>query len=325
MLKTVSSVANALGALNYKGTWDAAANTPTLASGVGTQGDYYVVSVAGTTDLDGITNWGVGDWAAFNGSVWQRVEGGADGNFVNLTVTGTSELDGNVAIGAGVTPTYPLTIEKDSDSWIAKIENTGSDADAQALLVRSGATAAHNAVIIGGYADGAYKMLLRSSGNLELLAGNLVIGTSGKGIDFSATAHLPGMTSELLDDYEEGTWTANLTMSSGSVGYGSQLGKYVKVGNQVTANAWIAINSVSSPAGALSVALPFAIPSTATRPASYVMNFNLTGVTGQTQGWVNPSTANLLLTQNDNGAGSSLDGANLQVGSELYISITYIV
>jgi hypothetical protein len=99
MLKTVSSVANALGALNYKGTWNATTNTPTLASGVGTQGDYYVVSVAGATDLDGITNWGVGDWAAFNGSVWQRVEGGADGNFVNLEVTGTSKLTGNVGIG----------------------------------------------------------------------------------------------------------------------------------------------------------------------------------------------------------------------------------
>jgi hypothetical protein len=165
---------------------------------------------------------------------------------------------------------------------------------------------------------------LKVSGDIET-TGNVIIGTSGKGIDFSATGQLPGMTSELLDDYEEGTWTANLAMSSGSVGYGSQLGKYVKVGNQVTANAWIAINSVSSPAGALSVALPFAIPSTVTRPASYVMNFNLTGVTGQTQAWVNPNTANLLLTQNDNGAGSSLDGANLQVGSELYISITYIV
>ena len=69
MLKTVSSVANALGALNYQGTWNASTNTPTLASGVGTQGDYYVVSVAGSTNLDGITNWGVGDWAAFNGSV----------------------------------------------------------------------------------------------------------------------------------------------------------------------------------------------------------------------------------------------------------------
>ena len=93
MLKTVSSVANALGALNYKGTWNANTNTPALASGVGTKGDYYVVSVAGATDLDGITNWGVGDWATFNGSVWQRVEGGADGNFVNLDVTGTANLD----------------------------------------------------------------------------------------------------------------------------------------------------------------------------------------------------------------------------------------
>jgi hypothetical protein len=92
MLKTVSSITNAIGALNYKGTWDASTNTPTLASGVGTKGDYYVVSVAGSTALDGISNWGVGDWAAYNGSVWQRVEGGVDGNFVNLSVTGTSTL-----------------------------------------------------------------------------------------------------------------------------------------------------------------------------------------------------------------------------------------
>lgn len=78
MLKTVSSLANAIGALNYKGTWNASTNTPTLASGVGTKGDYYVVSVAGTTDLDGIDFWGVGDWAVFNGAVWQRVEGGSE-------------------------------------------------------------------------------------------------------------------------------------------------------------------------------------------------------------------------------------------------------
>jgi hypothetical protein len=47
MLKTVSSIVNAIGALNYQGTWNAATNTPTLASGVGTKGDYYYVSVAG--------------------------------------------------------------------------------------------------------------------------------------------------------------------------------------------------------------------------------------------------------------------------------------
>lgn len=100
MLKSVSSITNAIGALNYKGTWDALINDPTLASGVGVKGDYYVVSVAGFTNLDGITNWGIGDWAVFNGSVWQRVEGGADLNGVNLTVTNDALIN-LVYIGRG--------------------------------------------------------------------------------------------------------------------------------------------------------------------------------------------------------------------------------
>lgn len=97
MLKTVSSITNAIGALNYKGTWNANTNTPTLASGVGTKGDYYQVSVAGATALDGISNWGVGDVVAFNGVTWQRIEGGADLNGVNLSVSGTSTLSGLTA------------------------------------------------------------------------------------------------------------------------------------------------------------------------------------------------------------------------------------
>lgn len=62
------------GDLNYQGTWNASTNTPTLVSSTGTQGYYYVVSVAGTTNLNGITDWQVGDWAIFNGSVWQKVD-----------------------------------------------------------------------------------------------------------------------------------------------------------------------------------------------------------------------------------------------------------
>ena len=87
MLKTASSITNAIGALNYKGTWDAATNTPTLTSGVGTKGDYYVVSVAGNTNLDGVTLWGVGDWAVFNGTTWQKVDGGNTSTITELTVT----------------------------------------------------------------------------------------------------------------------------------------------------------------------------------------------------------------------------------------------
>jgi hypothetical protein len=102
MLKSVSSVANALGSLNYKGTWNAATNTPTIVSSVGTKGDYYVVSVDGNTNINGISNWGVGDWIVFNGAVWQRVEGGADVNAVNLTVTGTTDLNGFTSSADGV-------------------------------------------------------------------------------------------------------------------------------------------------------------------------------------------------------------------------------
>ena len=62
------------GDLNYQGTWNASTNTPTLTSSVGTQGYYYVVDVAGSTNLNGITDWQIGDWAIFNGSVWQKVD-----------------------------------------------------------------------------------------------------------------------------------------------------------------------------------------------------------------------------------------------------------
>ena len=63
-----------LGALSYQGTWDASTNNPTLTSSVGTKGYYYVVSVAGSTNLNGITDWLVGDWAVYNGSIWQKVD-----------------------------------------------------------------------------------------------------------------------------------------------------------------------------------------------------------------------------------------------------------
>jgi hypothetical protein len=63
-----------IGALNYQGTWDANTNTPTLTSSVGTKGYYYVVSVAGNTNLNGTTDWLVGDWAVYNGTIWQKID-----------------------------------------------------------------------------------------------------------------------------------------------------------------------------------------------------------------------------------------------------------
>jgi hypothetical protein len=62
------------GTLVYQGSWNAATNTPTLTSSVGTNGYYYVVGTSGSTNLNGITDWVVGDWAIFNGTIWQKID-----------------------------------------------------------------------------------------------------------------------------------------------------------------------------------------------------------------------------------------------------------
>ena len=62
------------GAVVYQGVWNASTNVPTLTSSVGTNGYYYVVSVAGSTNLNGITDWQVSDWAVFNGTAWQKID-----------------------------------------------------------------------------------------------------------------------------------------------------------------------------------------------------------------------------------------------------------
>ena len=107
MLKTVSAFSNIIGALVYKGTWDASTNTPTLTSGVGNKGDYYYVSVAGSTNLDGITDWKVGDYAVFNGTVWQKI----DNTDAVQSVNGQTGVVVLTATDVGATPntTYVLT------------------------------------------------------------------------------------------------------------------------------------------------------------------------------------------------------------------------
>ena len=71
------------GVLKYDGTWNASTNSPTLSSGSGTVGEYYIVSVAGSTNLDGITDWAVGDWAVFSDQAtdaWQKIDNTQVGN-----------------------------------------------------------------------------------------------------------------------------------------------------------------------------------------------------------------------------------------------------
>jgi hypothetical protein len=72
--KLQGQVNDLVGGLKYDGTWDASTNTPTITSGVGVGGEFYIVSVAGNTIIDGVGGWDIGDWIVFDGTAWQKVD-----------------------------------------------------------------------------------------------------------------------------------------------------------------------------------------------------------------------------------------------------------
>ena len=59
---------------SFLGLWNATTNTPTIVSGTGNLGDYYVVNVAGTTNIDGVSTWQIDDKIIYTGSKWERID-----------------------------------------------------------------------------------------------------------------------------------------------------------------------------------------------------------------------------------------------------------
>jgi len=110
------------------------------------------------------------------------------------------------------------------------------------------------------------RMRISSAGNVSIANGNLVIGTAGKGIDFSADGQAAGMTSELLDDYEEGTWTPVLTTNATdftSVTYDAAVyGLYTKIGNVIHIQGMMRTDAVDA-TGATGLPIISGLPFTA--------------------------------------------------------------
>ena len=151
------------GVLKYKGTWDAAANSPALVSAKGTVGEYYIVSKAGSTNLDGITDWAVGDWAVFSDQAtdaWQKIDNTQVGNVTGSGSSGrVAYWNGstNVTSDAGLTfngSTNALTVsgavtwsggssaESNSayDNTITGFSDSGSSTKTLTLTQRDGGT-----------------------------------------------------------------------------------------------------------------------------------------------------------------------------------------
>ena len=166
------------------------------------------LAVTGTLSATGTLSGGTsGTGYSFSGS--------APATSLELTSGGNLNIKGTTSVLAG----NKLALIRASDAYGWTVFSNASNV----LTFDSGT-----------YGVGTTYMSLTDSGNLTVSTGNLIVGTAGKGIDFSATSQAAGMTSELLADYEEGTWTPTQGTGLTVVGTFSSSGSYTKVGRMVT-------------------------------------------------------------------------------------------
>lgn len=282
MLKTVSSLSNAIGALNYKGTWDASTNTPTLVSSVGTKGDYYVVSVAGNTDLNGTTLWGVGDMAVFNGSIWQKTDGGDTSIVTSLTVTGlTGYMYANNASPVTASTSIPVA------NVTGAVANT-VNVLAGGLLSGGGALTSNVTISLtsvpSGNVTGLGTMATQNANAVAITGGDVTANlTSGNVTITGGTINSVSFASANITSVAATFPNSYLTNSSATLGNTT-----ITLGSTTTAVGNLTLNNVTIPSGSVNVqvtnltsttsaAATFATSSLPLVPAGYIQ-VNLNGV-----------------------------------------------
>ena len=163
----------------------------------------------------------------------------ADGT---LVVSGTGA--NNFGIGTS-NPTHDIEIKKTAPEIMLEETSTGGS-----KRLSIGVTSAGLPFINAEQSGGVIAMNMTGSEVARFNTNGLSF-PSGYGIDFSATGDSSGMSSELLDDYEEGTWTPTITGYNGgsTQTYSTQNGNYIKVGRLVVANFYVALSNKGNIAG----------------------------------------------------------------------------
>jgi hypothetical protein len=182
----------------------------------------------------------------------------------------------------------------------------------------------------------ARRLKLSYDGDVTALTGNFVIGTAGKGIDFSATTEGSGtMTSELLNDYEEGTWTPVLSDAStgGNVAAVTAAGTYTKIGRQVTVRLSLDNINTSGMTSANQLfvqGLPFAAASDVSQGAG-AMFVQRISFTGGAYSWTASVAASATVIAFFSPTGSDTNAATMKVSNilstaaDMYVTLTYFV
>lgn len=146
------------------------------------------------------------------------------------------------------------------------------------------------------------------TGDQTIVDGNLVIGTAGKGVDFSANG------GDVLSQYDEGTWNPVVTSGGGSITAYTASGTYTRIGRQVTATLSVNITNVGTATGKAIVTLPFT--ASAVQCIGSGRESNNTG--NMLQIYTNASTATADVFTYAN-------GTPLATGNILLLTVTYFV
>ena len=261
-----------MGDLNYQGTWNATTNTPTLTSSAGTKGFYYVVSIAGSTNLNGITDWKVGDWAVFNGSVWEKIDN-------TDAVTSVNGYTGTVVLTATDVGATPAT----SGTSILYGNGTGGTSN---VTVGSGLTFAGGTLSATGGATGDVVGPSSATDNaiarFDTTTGKLIQNSVVTVSDTGVIAGAPSITNINFVDFDttyataltEGQlgWDGNNTLALGMAGgnvvqhIGEDSFFYIKASSTITKGQVIMFTGAVGASGVLTGA-----PSTGVTSPQYIM------------------------------------------------------
>ena len=168
---------------------------------------------------------------------------------------------------------------------------------------------------------------IASTGNVSIANGNVVMTTSGKGIDFSATANSSGtMTSELLNDYEEGTWTATLT---GTVANPTipvtTTGRYTKIGRVVSISAFFSSVITTGASGRIQITgLPFTNNSSIASVGTAAFN-SMATFTGSPFASLAASDTTVIMFSSNSAASYAAVNFNAGITQDLWVSLNYTV
>jgi len=174
-----------------------------------------------------------------------------------LLTTGIQNTSvGDQALYSNVTGNYNAAFGRATLGLATGSQNSGFGWNAGSSLTTGANNAfwGHNAQPSAASVSNEYTYGNSAVTKHRFVGGDIVIGTAGKGIDFSADGQAAGMTSELLDDYEEGTWSPSV---GGDATYLIQTGFYTKIGRQVTVTAKLQINVLGTGSVNLISGLPF--------------------------------------------------------------------